>query len=205
MSHFFAFLRRMKFIRRWGLMRNTEQENIQEHTLEVAFIAHNLALIRNAYFGGAVDANRAAVLAMYHEVSEIFTGDMPTPVKYFAPSLRKLYGEVETVAQKKLLHTLPKELQGEYRDFLVEPEKDPLWPLVKAADTLSAFMKCVTEKNAGNNEFNEAYVSTLEKLNRLDLPEVELFLKWYIPSLGCSLDKLNYTVQREEEYNEETR
>ena len=107
MSSFFAFLKRMRFINRWSLMRNTEIENIQEHSLEVAMVAHNLGAIKNEYFGGNVDINKVAVIAMYHEVSEIFTGDMPTPIKYFDPKLRELYGEVETLAQEKMLSTLP--------------------------------------------------------------------------------------------------
>lgn len=198
-SHFFAFLRRMRFIRRWSLMRNTVPENIQEHSLEVAWIAHQLALLRNIYFEGNVNAERAAVLAMYHEVSEIFTGDMPTPVKYFDSHIRSVYGEIELAAQKKLLATLPKEIQTYYEPLLVSPEKDPLWPIVKAADTLSAFMKCVAEKAARNGEFNEAYDTTLAKLESLPMPEVQLFMEMYIPSLSYSLDKLNYTVLKEEE------
>lgn len=195
-SHFFAFLRRMRYIRRWGLMRNTENENIQEHSLETAFIAHNLACMRNAWFGGQVDVNRVAVLAMYHEVSEIFTGDMPTPVKYFDPKMRQLYGEVEHLAQQKMLSTLPGAIQKDYESLLVSPEDDQLWPLVKAADTLSAFMKCVKERNAGNDEFNEAYETTLDKLKALHMPEVDRFIELYIPSLECSLDKLNYSMEK---------
>ena len=114
MSSFFAFLKRMRFISRWSLMRNTETENIQEHSLEVAMVAHNLAALKNEYFGGNVDINKVAVIAMYHEVSEIFTGDMPTPIKYFDPKLRELYGEVESLAQEKMLSTLPERLQGVY-------------------------------------------------------------------------------------------
>lgn len=198
MSHFFAFLRRMKFIRRWGLMRNMEEENIQEHTLEVAFVAHNLACIKNTYFGGQVNAERVAVLAMYHEVSEIFTGDMPTPVKYFDKSMRAMYGQIEQMAQEKMLATLPAPLKPHYEGLLVKPEENELWPLVKAADTISAFMKCAMEKNAGNKEFNEAYDSILKKLHDLNSPEVEKFLELYVPSLSCSLDELNYSIERQD-------
>ena len=191
-SSFFAFLHRMRFIKRWGLMRNTETENIQEHSLEVAFVAHKLACIKNEYFGGTVDVNKVAVMAMYHEVSEIFTGDMPTPIKYFDPKLRSLYGEVETLAQEKMLSTLPAELQAMYKPMIVDAEESDEWSLVKAADTISAFMKCVHEKNAGNDEFNEAYSSILQKLKDLHMPEVDKFLELYIPALSQSLDTLNY-------------
>ena len=112
----------MRFINRWSLMRNTETENIQEHSLEVAMVAHNLAALKNEYFGGNVDINKVAVIAMYHEVSEIFTGDMPTPIKYFDPKLRELYGEVETLAQEKMLSTLPERLQGVYKPFIVDQD-----------------------------------------------------------------------------------
>lgn len=194
MSSFFAFLKRMRFINRWSLMRNTERENIQEHSLEVAMIAHNLAALRNEYFGGSVDLNKVAVIAMYHEVSEIFTGDMPTPIKYFDPKLRSLYGEIETLAQEKMLTTLPERLQSVYRPILVEAEHSEEWPLVKAADTLSAYMKCVNELHAGNDEFKEAHDSILEKLKELNMPEVDMFIEEYIPALDKSLDQLNYGI-----------
>ncbi len=197
MSHFFAFLRRMRFIRRWSLMRNTMAENIQEHSLEVAWIAHQLGLLHNAYNTEApkVDANELAILAMYHEVSEIFTGDMPTPIKYFDTTIRTVYGEIEKAAQEKMLFTLPVELQPIMRPYLVSPEEHPSWPLVKAADTLSAFMKCIAEKSAGNGEFNEAYETTKEKLEASPLPEVKQFMNLYLPSLGYSLDQLNYGIE----------
>lgn len=191
-SQFFAFLRRMKYITRWSLMRNAEAEDVQGHSLEVAMIAHHLGIIRNTYFGGDVDVNRLAVMAMYHDASEIFTGDMPTPVKYFDPQLRELYGRIEHMAQEKLLSTLPEALQDEYKDYIFETEADIYRTLLKAADMLSAFMKCVIEKKAGNDEFNEAYDTILAKLTSLELPEVQYFLDSYIPSLHKSLDQLNY-------------
>lgn len=173
-------------------MRNTEIENIQEHSLEVAMVAHNLGAIKNEYFGGNVDINKVAVIAMYHEVSEIFTGDMPTPIKYFDPKLRELYGEVETLAQEKMLSTLPDRLQSVYKPILVDAETSPEWPLVKASDTISAYMKCVKELKAGNDEFKEAHDSILAKLKTLNMPEVDMFIELYIPALGKSLDELNY-------------
>lgn len=192
MSSFFAFLKRMRFINRWSLMRNTETENIQEHSLEVAMVAHNLAALKNEYFDGNVDINKVAVIAMYHEVSEIFTGDMPTPIKYFDPKLRSLYGEVETLAQEKMLSTLPERLQSVYKTYIVDAETLPEWPIVKAADTLSAYMKCVNELHAGNDEFKEAHDTILAKLKALNMPEVDMFIEEYVPALSESLDKLNY-------------
>lgn len=192
MSSFFAFLKRMRFINRWSLMRNTETENIQEHSLEVAMVAHNLAALKNEYFGGNLDINKVAVIAMYHEVSEIFTGDMPTPIKYFDPKLRSLYGEVETLAQEKMLSTLPERLQSVYKTYIVDAETLPEWPIVKAADTLSAYMKCVNELHAGNDEFKEAHDTILAKLKALNMPEVDMFIEEYVPALSESLDKLNY-------------
>ena len=192
MSSFFAFLKRMRFINRWNLMRNTEIENIQEHSLEVAMVAHNLAALKNEYFGGNLDINKVAVIAMYHEVSEIFTGDMPTPIKYFDPKLRSLYGEVETLAQEKMLSTLPKRLQAVYKPYIVDAETSPEWPIVKAADTLSAYMKCVNELHAGNDEFKEAHDTILAKLESLNMPEVDMFIEEYVPALSQSLDQLNY-------------
>lgn len=192
MSSFFAFLKRMRFINRWSLMCNTETENIQEHSLEVAMVAHNLAALKNEYFGGNLDVNKVAVIAMYHEVSEIFTGDMPTPIKYFDPKLRSLYGEVETLAQEKMLSTLPKRLQAVYKPYIVDAETLPEWPIVKAADTLSAYMKCVNELHAGNDEFKEAHDTILAKLESLNMPEVDMFIEEYVPALSQSLDQLNY-------------
>jgi HD domain protein len=182
----------MRFINRWSLMRNTETENIQEHSLEVAMVAHNLAALKNEYFGGNLDINKVAVIAMYHEVSEIFTGDMPTPIKYFDPKLRSLYGEVETLAQEKMLSTLPKRLQAVYKPYIVDAETLPEWSIVKAADTLSAYMKCVNELHAGNDEFKEAHDTILAKLKALNMPEVDMFIEEYVPALSESLDKLNY-------------
>lgn len=196
-NHFFAFLRRMRFIRRWGLMRNTMPENDQEHSLEVAWVAHQLAVLRNTYFGGHVDANLTAVIAMYHDTSEIFTGDMPTPVKYFDDRIRIIYGQIEHAAQVKLLETLPEEVRPAYEPILVNPEKSELWPLVKAADTLSAYMKCVSELTAGNMEFKEAHDTIKKKLDAYDMPEVERFIELYIPSLSFSLDQLNYKMDKE--------
>ena len=190
-SHFFALLARMKFIRRWGLMHNTVEENIQEHTLQTAMIAYHLAVLRNTCFGGKADASMAAVLAMYHDVSEIYTGDMPTPVKYFSPQMRHTYREVEQLAQQRIWQSLPEEIRPAYQTILLQAEDHPEWPLVKAADTISAYLKCLQEKNAGNHEFDEAYRTLREKLLASSLPEVALFLRDYEPSFLLTIDEIN--------------
>ncbi len=191
MSHFFALLARMKFIRRWGLMHNTQEENIQEHALQTAMIAYHLCLLGNKYFGGRWDPHRAAVLALFHDAAEIFTGDMPTPVKYFNEQMRSTYGEVEALAKNQLLGTLPEDLQDLYRPVLCEAEADPAWPMVKAADTLSAYVKCVQELAAGNREFADARAALERRLKALGRPEVDKFLDEYVPGFSLSLDELN--------------
>ncbi|KMO86845.1 hypothetical protein AB840_05865 [Megasphaera cerevisiae DSM 20462] len=191
MSHFFALLARMKFIRRWGLMRNIQDENIQEHTLQTAMIAYHLCVLSNTYFGGHTDPRQAAVLALYHDAAEIFTGDMPTPVKYFNTRMRSTYKEVEQLAQERLIAALPKELQSAYLPLLRDAEEDSVWPFVKAADTLSAYLKCLQEITAGNREFNEAYYAIEAKLKELHMPEVDIFMNEYAPSFRLSLDDIN--------------
>lgn len=189
-SHFFAILARMKWIRRWGLMRNTQEENLQDHTLQTAMIAYHLCVLHNVYFGGHVEPRQAAVLAVYHDTPEIFTGDMPTPVKYFNTQMRKTYGEVERMAQQRLLQALPDELHAYYEPLLCQPERDPLWPFVKAADTLSAYVKCLQEVNAGNREFTSALETTHEKLQSMGMPEVDMFLRDYTTGFTLTLDEL---------------
>lgn len=195
-SHFFAYLTRMKFIRRWGLMRNHLSENIQEHTLQVAMIAHALAVLRNRRHGGKVNPEHVAMLAMYHEVSEIFTGDMPTPVKYFNNDIRAVYKGIEADAVRKLFSTLPEDMAADYAPYILEPEQDPDWPLVKAADTMAAFLKCVEEKTAGNPEFDEAYKTILQKLEASKLPEVHDFLETFVPSFRLTLDEMNGSTEK---------
>lgn len=196
-SHFFAYLARMKFIKRWGLMKNTMPENIQEHSLQTAMIAHMLAVLRNVRYGGHVDPERAAVLAMYHDVSEVFTGDMPTPVKYFNEDIRAMYGTIEQAAVEKLFATLPADLRDAYRAYILTPEEDPLWELAKAADTLSAYLKCVEERTAGNPEFDEAYATIRKKLEQSPVPEVHDFLAIFAPSFTLTLDALNANAKEE--------
>lgn len=190
MSHFFAYLSRLRFIRRWGLMRSAVPENDAEHTLQVAMIAHGLAEIRQEIFGTPCDGGRCALLALYHDASEIFTGDMPTPVKYFNAELHGAYGKIEDMARERLLETLPETLRDAYRPYVTELESDPLWPLVKAADTLSAYLKCVEEKTAGNHEFDGAAETTEKKLRAMHLPEVDWFLAHFAESFTLTLDEM---------------
>ena len=189
MSHFFAYMNRMRFINRWALMRNSYTENIQEHSHQVAVLAHALAVIRNRCFGGCVDEGTVSVAALYHDASEILTGDMPTPIKYDNPAIQHAYKEVEAVAEKKLLHMLPQELQSVYAPILT-PADEEVERLVKAADKLSAYIKCVEELKAGNNEFREAAAQTRKALESYGMPEVESFLETFMDSFSLTLDEL---------------
>ena len=188
-SHFFAYISRMRFIQRWALMRNTAPENVQEHSHQAAVLAHALAVIRNEKFGGTVDPGLTAAAALYHDASEILTGDMPTPIKYMNPAIQSAYKDVEAVAERKLLAMLPEELRGAYAPVLtdVDPEVERL---VKAADKLSAYIKCVEELKAGNAEFREAAAQTRRALEGYGLPEVTYFLETFMDSFSLTLDEL---------------
>ena len=188
-SHFFAYISRMRFIQRWALMRNTAPENVQEHSHQAAVLAHALAVIRNERFGGHLDPGAVAAAALYHDASEILTGDMPTPIKYHDPAIRAAYKDVEAVASRKLLDLLPPELQNAYRPILLE-EDGEIRQVVKAADKLSAYIKCVEELKAGNNEFREAAAQTLRALTGYGLPEVAYFLETFMDSFSLTLDEL---------------
>ena len=188
-SHFFAYISRMRFIQRWALMRNTAPENVQEHSHQVAVLAHALALIRNEKFGGQVDPGLVAAAALYHDASEILTGDMPTPIKYDNPAIRTAYKDVEAVAEGKLLRMLPPELQTAYAPVLTEVDPE-VEHLVKAADKLSAHIKCLEELKAGNAEFREAAAQTRRALEAFDLPEVAYFMDTFLPSFSLTLDEL---------------
>lgn len=187
-SHFFAYLSRMRFIQRWALMRNTAPENVQEHSHQVAVLAHALAVIRNEKFGGHTDAGAVAAAALYHDAGEILTGDMPTPIKYDNPAIRKAYKDVEKVAEDKLLHMLPEEFQPVYAPILRPDEETER--LVKAADKLSAYIKCVEELKAGNNEFRDAAAQTRAALEGYGLPELDYFMETFLPSFSLTLDQL---------------
>ena len=186
---FFAIISRMKYINRWGLMRNTINENISEHSLETAFIAHVLALYRNVRFGGNVDPERAALLAMYHDATEIITGDLPTPVKYYNAEIKAEYDKVEKMAEEKLLTYLPEDLRGYYAPLFSKTEEDKeLWVLVKAADKLSALIKCIEERQMGNSDFTEAEKSTLQAVHDMALPEAEEFISEFLSAYHLTLD-----------------
>ena len=191
-NSFFAMMGRMKYIDRWALMRNSRKENISEHSLDVAMIAHALCLIGNKRLGKALDADRAAVIALFHDVPEIITGDMPTPVKYFDKEIRTAYQRIEDDAVEKLLKRLPEDLKDEYARCLApDPEEDgELIAIVKAADKLSALIKCLEEEKAGNREFASAEAVTRRKIEELGIPEAEIFLREFIPAYSCTLDEL---------------
>jgi 5'-deoxynucleotidase len=191
MSHLFAYFSRMKFIRRWALMHNTYPENIQEHSLRVAQIAHALAVISNERFGAALQPDRAATLALYHDASEVLTGDLPTPVKYFNPHMRRAYGEIEQAAGQRLLEMVPDPLRPAYDPLLRPVEADrPYWELVRAADKLCAWIKCIEEVTAGNREFIEAEKTLGETVAALDRPEVTYFVETFVPSFRLTIDEL---------------
>ena len=181
MSHFFAYLARMKFIQRWGLMRNVRQENIQEHSLQTAMIAHNLAIVKNKWYGGKADPQ-----------SEVITGDLATPIKYFNPEIKKAYKDIEKVAGRRLLSMLPVELKQDYEPILFPGSEDEEhWNLVKAADKICAWLKCIEELKAGNLEFSKAEKTIYQDLIDMNRSEVEYFMKQFVPSFHLSLDELN--------------
>lgn len=189
-SKFFAVISRMKYINRWALMRNTINENISEHSLEVAFISHALAVMRNKRFGGNVNAERCALLAMFHDTTEIITGDLPTPVKYYNKDIKTAYSEIEQNAKNQLLSYLPEDLREEYEPLFCKTEEESeLWQLVKAADKISALIKCVEERQMGNNDFLSAEKSTYDAIKKLNVPEANMFLEEFMPSYLLTLDE----------------
>jgi 5'-deoxynucleotidase len=191
MSHFFAYLSRMKFIKRWGLMHNTYPENIQEHSLRVAMIAHALAIIRKRVLGGAVNPERTAVLALYHDAGEVLTGDLPAPVKYFNPAIKTAYQAIEVAAASKLFNMIPDALQADYQALFIADDADGVHrELVKAADKLCAYLKCLEEIGAGNPEFSKAEKALRASVEGLELPEVRYFLDTFVPSFRLTLDEL---------------
>ena len=187
---FFAYLSRMRYINRWGLMRNTFQENVQEHSHMVAVLAHTLAVIRRDVLGRPADPGLAAAAALYHDAPEILTGDLPTPIKYYSPDIRDAYKQVEQVSAGKLLDMLPPELRGAYEPLVREDYDPDTRALVKAADKLSAYIKCVEELKAGNGEFRQAAEQTLEAMKAYGLPEVDYFMEHFLPAFGLTLDEL---------------
>ena len=187
-NSFYALVLRMKYIDRWGLMRNTFSDNLAEHSLDTAILAHALCLIGNEYFGKSLDPERAAVLALFHDAGEIITGDMPTPIKYRSEALRGLYREVEDAAAEDLVSRLPDRLRPHYWSVFAV-EDSPLRPYVKAADKLSAYIKCLQETQSGNREFSHALACQEKALRELHLPEVDFFFESCIPAFSQNLDE----------------
>ena len=188
---FFAMISRMKYIDRWALMRNTDRESLDSHSKEVAVIAHALAVIGNKRFGKNYNPDRAAVLGLYHDAHEIITGDMPTPVKYQNDDILEAFKAVEDSANEKLLGKLPEDLREEFSSLLTgENEDEELLVLIKAADRLSALIKCIEEHKAGNTEFKETEKSTLKRIKKMNVPEVEVFLNEFLPAYEQTLDSL---------------
>lgn len=191
MHHFFAYMARMKLIRRWSLMKSVTDENIAEHSAQVAQIAHALALIKNRKFGGSLNADRVATMALYHEASEVLTGDLPTPIKYYNPEIRTAYKEIEGIANEKLLTMLPEELLEDYRPLIVEDPSTYEYALVKAADKISAYIKCVEEMRSGNREFAKAEKALKKEIERYyAYEEVKYFCDIFLDTFRKTLDEL---------------
>ncbi|ERS82288.1 MULTISPECIES: 5'-deoxynucleotidase [Marinobacter] len=190
-SHFFAYVSRLRWIKRWGLMRNAIDENVATHSWEVATVAHALALIRNRHFAGTVNADRVAAAALYHDATEVITGDMPTPVKYHSRVMREAFGDIEHKAEAELLALLPEDLREDFSPYVRESRLGPEEKeLIKAADRLSAWLKCRAELRAGNPEFGPAEQQIRERLEADGLPEVQYFLEVFAPGYDQPLDNL---------------
>lgn len=192
MYNFFAYISRMKLIRRWSLMKAVTDENIAEHSAQVAQIAHALAIIGNKIYGKNLNADRIATLALYHESSEVITGDLPTPIKYYNPDIRKAYKDIESVANDRLLSMLPEELREDYRPLVDQDETSYEHTLVKAADKLSAYIKCIEEMKSGNREFAKAEQSLKASVEEyFHIPEIKYFCDNFLPSFAKTLDELD--------------
>lgn len=193
-SSFYAYLSRLRWIKRWGLKRNAHEENVMEHSWEVSVIAHTLALIKNRYYGGNVDANAVAAAALYHDITEVITGDLPTPIKYHSEEINIAYKEIEKQAEKELLKLLPEELQADFQALIhheLLPEEHAF--LIKAADKISAYLKCQAELKAGNAEFEMAARELSRTISEYSQPEVIFFMQAFAPSCGLTLDGLMKT------------
>ena len=183
----------MKLIDRWSLMRCTQRENVQEHSLQVAIIAHALTLIKNKYFGGELSPEKVALYAIYHDATEVLTGDLPTPIKYHSDEIRNAYQEIESNAVEQLLKLLPEDLKPDYKNLLLIPNHEIDYKkIVKAADSIAAYIKCLEEQAAGNNEFSRAKKTIEDKVNVLRaMPEVDYFLNHFVPSFSLTLDEIS--------------
>ena len=189
-NEFYALMARMRYITRWGLMRNSFSENIQEHSHQVAVLAHALALIRRDILKlEGPDPDRCAVAALYHDVTETLTGDLPTPIKYHNPEIKNAYKQVERIASERLLSMLPEELRSSYQALIMEEDKQ-VKPIIKAADKLSAYIKCIEEQKAGNKDFDSAAEQTIASIRTMDLPELAWFVENCLPAFSLNLDQL---------------
>jgi len=189
-NEFYALMGRMRYITRWGLMRNTFSENIQEHSHQVAVLAHALALIRRDILQlSGPDPDKCAVAALYHDASEILTGDLPTPIKYYNPDIKTAYKQVERIAGERLLDMLPTALRASYAPLVLEDDEE-VTPIVKAADKLSAYIKCVEEQKAGNTEFDSAAKQSMEAMRRMDMPELQWFIDNCLEPFSLNIDQL---------------
>ena len=189
--HFFAYISRMKFIQRWGLMRNTQPENDMEHALQTAMIAHAMAVMGNVRYNRGYNAEYIMALAVYHDSSEVITGDLPTPVKYKTPDIQDAYRELETHAKEQLLDMLPADLRPHFTPYVQPDESSYEWHLVKSADRISAYLKCIEEEKMGNRDFEQARATILQSLALNPLPEVQDFMRDFVPSFSLSMDELS--------------
>lgn len=189
-SHFYAYLNRMKYIRRWGLMHSTSPENDMEHAAQTALLAHGIALIARERYHRDIDPEHVLALALYHDAQEVVTGDLPTPVKYHSPELQSAYHRMEKEAAERIVALAPEELREAYRPYFI-PSRNAAHQLVKAADRIAAYIKCVEERQAGNREFLSAEASILKSIQAIDLPEVQDFFRECVPSFGMNLDEIS--------------
>lgn len=189
--NFFAYMARMKFIRRWGLMRSVNEENIAEHSAQVAQLAHALALIKNKLYGGELNADRIATMALYHETSEVMTGDLPTPIKYYNDEIKRSYKEIEHIANERLIKTLPPEFRADYTDLIELDVNSYEHRIIKAADKIAAYVKCLEELKSGNREFSMAADTLLAEIEKYrDMPEVAYFCDTYLETFNLTLDEM---------------
>ncbi len=190
-SNFFAFISRMKYINRWGLMRNIKEENVCEHSLDVAVIAHALAVIQKKRLNMDVNPEKTALYAIYHDASEIFTGDMPTPVKYYNSVIKTAYKEVELSVNERLLNMLPDDFKDEFKPILIPDNNEKhTWKTIKAADKISAYIKCIEEEKSGNKEFLKAKQSLLQEIEKMDMQDVKIFMDEFLEGYGLTLDEM---------------
>ena len=190
MSRFFAYIARMKHIKRWGLMPSSREENIQEHSLQVAMIAHALALLQNKHYGGSLDPEHIMAIAVYHETGEVITGDLVTPIKYFNEDIKTAYKNIEAIAEDRIISMLPEDMREDYR-ALIQPKDEEEKRIVKAADKIAAYTKCLEEIRSGNKEFSMAEKALRKTIDEMHMPVVDEFMRVFIPDFNVTLDELN--------------